>query len=70
MCNESNVTRLIEAYFPEDGTGRVRNVKVCSGRGHHVTAEQIAGEILSADEQIRTGRARRVDNIDGDLCAR
>jgi hypothetical protein len=58
----SAVERAVAALFPQDG-GNVRNVKYLRGRNPAVTAEQI----LLADEQVRTGVATLVDDIDGDL---
>jgi hypothetical protein len=43
------------------------NVKFHRGWNHAVTAEQLAEQLLSADEQIRNGTAERVTDIDGDL---
>lgn len=65
--SQSNVDRAAEVLFPSDGSRCTLNVKISAGRREHVTAEELAGEILAAEEQIRTGVARRVDNVDGDL---
>lgn len=60
----SQVDTLIERCFPEGEGERVANLKFASGTLRQVTAEQLAAEVLSADEQIASGNARRVDNID------
>jgi hypothetical protein len=58
--------RAADTLFPQEG-GRIRNVKFHQGRGRTVTAEQLVGELLSANEQIASGAATRVLDIDGDL---
>lgn len=64
---QSNVEKAADALFPADGSRRTLNVKFAGGHRRNVTAEELAGQILSADEQIRNGTARRIEDIDGDL---
>ncbi len=62
----TQVERAVDALFPQEGS-RVRDVKFHRGWKAEVTAEQLAAELLSADEQIRSGTAKKVTDIDGNL---
>ena len=62
----TQVQRAIDALFPQQG-GRIRDVKFHRGWDDQITAEQLANELLSANEQIRAGTAERVTDIDGNL---
>jgi hypothetical protein len=62
----TQVERAIETLFPQEG-GRVRNIKFYRGWNPAVTADQLAEQVLSANEQIRNGTAERIVDIDGDL---
>jgi len=62
----TQVQRAVDALFPQQGS-RVRDVKFHRGWNEQVTAEQLATELLSANQQIREGTATRVTDIDGNL---
>lgn len=62
----TQVELAIDELFPQAGT-RVRNVKFHRGWNAAVTAEQLATELLSANDQIRRGTATRIHDIDGNL---
>ncbi|CDX52729.1 hypothetical protein MPL3365_170057 [Mesorhizobium plurifarium] len=57
------IDRAADLLFPETG-GRVRNVKFFCGGDDNVSAVDLANQILIAEEQIRDGTARTVNNID------
>jgi hypothetical protein len=62
----TQVEYAVQELFPQEGS-RVRDVKFHRGWNEHVTAEQLAAELLSANRQIREGTATRVTDIDGNL---
>lgn len=62
----TQVECAVEELFPREGS-RVRDVKFHRGWNERVTAEQLAGELLSANQQIREGTATRITDIDGNL---
>lgn len=62
----TQVERAVNMLFPHQGS-RVRDVKFHRGWNDRVTAEQLAGELLKANEQIRSGAATRLTDIDGNL---
>ncbi|MEI8703054.1 MAG: hypothetical protein EOR99_28085 [Mesorhizobium sp.] len=57
------IDRAADLLFPEVGS-RVRNVKFFCGGDDNVSAVDLANQILIAEEQIRDGTARTVNNID------
>ncbi|MER9402705.1 hypothetical protein NKI36_01440 [Mesorhizobium caraganae] len=57
------IDRAADLLFPEAG-GRVLNVKFFYGGDDNVSAVELANQILIAEEQIRNGTARIVNNID------
>jgi hypothetical protein len=63
----TQVERAVDALFPQEGSSRVRNVKFHRGWCSSVTAEQLAGQLVSANEQIRSGSATLITDVDGDL---
>ena len=48
-------------------TGRVANVKFFLGSRREITADDLARELLRAEEQVAAGRAVRLEDVDGDL---
>lgn len=62
----THVERAVQDLFPQEGS-RIRDVKFHPGRSDQVTAEQLAAELLSANQQIKDGTATRVTDIDGNL---
>ena len=55
-----------DLLFPPEGR-RVGNVKFFLGSRRVVTADELASEVMSAQQQIGDGRANRITDIDGDL---
>jgi len=51
-----------EALFPKDGSRRTLNFKVSGGSC--VTAQEMARRIMHAENEVRSGRARIVRDID------
>ncbi len=63
----TTIERAAQMLFPDEGS-RTLNVKfLCGGVANNVTAEGLAEQIVRAEVQIRSGSARLVSNVDGDL---
>jgi hypothetical protein len=64
----SHVQNAADLLFPDVhatvGECVTLNVKFFRGTSSEVTAEQLASQLELADDQIRSGTAARVDNID------
>lgn len=57
------IDQVADALFPETGP-RVANVKFFLGTARRVSAEQLAEQLVIAEEQVRSGRARLVTDVD------
>lgn len=62
----SQLQHAARQLFPDEGQ-HVQNVKFFLGRSRDVTADQLVGQLMSANEQIENGTALRTEDLDGDM---
>jgi len=65
----NDIERAAKILFPETGS-QTRNIKFSNIHRPNVTAENLAFEIVHACEQIESGKARIVRDVDGHLSPR